>query len=168
MTYQSPTLRQPTDRAELYAWHADALDALKTGRADNLKDLASHSPELMPPLDEGMPQCGWYAAKVSKRAVLVPSRIWLRSTVGEDGQLVEPEAMFCEIGDRPFDPEEVWVRLAVRPITVGEYRHMMALRAWARESAPDQPQAADGRPIDWLTVQLPPVPPATATEGKKR
>lgn len=150
----SPTLRQPTDRAALYAWHADALDAMRQARVTDLRELARAAPDLMPPLEEGVPQCGWYAAKTSKGSVLVPSRIWLQSVVDEAGELLEPELFQCEIGDKVFDPLDVWAKLAIRPIPVAEYRHMMALRAWARESAPNEPQAVDGRPVDWQTVKV--------------
>lgn len=164
----SPTLRKPSDRAELYAWHADALDALAQGRKDNLKDLAAEAPDLVPPIQDGEPQCGYYKARVSRRALLVPAKIFMLSVVDEAGELVEPERLKCEIGDRDFDVMEAWPKLCIRPITVGEYRHLMALRQWAKESAPDQPQAVDGRPIDWMTAQLPPVPAAPNTQGKSR
>lgn len=164
MDRPSPTLRQPTDRAELYAWHGKALAALKDGRADNLRDLAARDPDLVPAIQDGSPECGWYAARVSRAAALVPARIYLKSVVDEAGELVEPEVLLCEIGDRPFDPEEVWPKLCIRPIAASEYRYLMSLRAWAKSSAPDQPQAADGRPIDWNTVKInlpaQPVPPA--------
>lgn len=165
----SPTLRKPSDRAVLYAWHADALDALELGRKDTLKELAAEGLEA-PAVYESEPQCGYFKAKVSRRAVLVPAKIYLRSVVGEDGELVEPEVLKCEIGDRDFDVGEVWPRLAMRPISVAEYRHLMALRQWAKESAPDQPQAVDGRPIDWNTVQivLPETPPAPQPKRTRR
>jgi hypothetical protein len=162
----SPTLRQPSDRAELYSWHADALDALKTGRADNLRDLFQRAPELVPPITDSEPRCGWYAARVSRRAVLVPSRIWLQSVVGDDGELLEPETLLCEVGDRPMDAFEAWPKLCIRPIPVAQYRHLMALRQWARESAPDEPQAVDGRPIDWNTVKVR-VPEPSAPQPKR-
>lgn len=163
MERPSPTLRQPTDRAELYAWHAAALAALKAGRADDLRTLFDRDPDSVPALRD-VPECGWYAARISRASVLVPARIWLQSVVGDDGQLVEPELLLCEVGDRPFDPAEIWPKLCIRPIPVAEYRYLMSLRAWAKTSAPDQPQAADGRPVDWNTVKInlpaQPVPPA--------
>lgn len=163
----SPTLRKPSDRAALYAWHADALDALAQGRRENLKELAACAPDLVPPISDGEPQCGYFKARVSKRSVLVPAKIFMLSVVGDDGELVEPERLKCEIGDRDFDVLEAWPKLCFRPIPVGEYRYLMALRQWAQESAPDQPQAVDGRPVDWMTVQIPPVPSAPVTQPKK-
>jgi hypothetical protein len=164
----SPTLRKPSDRAVLYAWHADALDALAQGRKDNLKDLAAEMPDLVPPIQDGEPQCGWFKARVSKRAVLVPAKIYLRSVVGEDGELVEPEKLICEIGDRDFDVLEAWPKLCIRPITASEYQYLMALRQWAKESARDQPQAVDGRPVDWMTVKIPDVPQQPQPKEKSR
>jgi hypothetical protein len=167
---QSPTLRQPSDRAQLYAWHADALDALATGRKTDLKELAAIAPELMPPIQEGAPQCGYYKAKVATRAVLVPAKIYLESVVGEDGQLVQPERLKCEIGDKEFDPADVWARLCIRPISRAEYVHLMALRQWADQSKPDQPQASrnDGKPVDWMKVDLSTVPQQPQQKERKR
>ena len=165
----SPTLRKPSDRAALYAWHADALDALAQGRKDNLKELAADHPDLVPPIQDGEPQCGYFKARVSKRAVLVPAKIYVRSVVDEAGELVEPERLVCEIGDRDFDVFEAWPKLCIRPITASEYQYLMALRQWAKESAPDQPQAVDGRPVDWNTVkiELAPQPQRTDRNGKR-
>lgn len=153
-------IRQPSDRAELYTWHAKALQGLKDGRAETLKELAARYAELVPPIQEDNPQCGWFKAIVRRVAVPVPARIWLRSTVDEDGELVEPEVLLCDIGDEPWDVLDAWPKLCTRPISKAEWAYLMAVRAWARTSAPDQPQAKDGRPIDWLTVKIPAVPGA--------
>lgn len=151
-------MRQPSTRAELYAWHDEALEAMADARVDNLKDLARDHPELMPPISEDEPHCGWFKVSLARGSVPVPARIYLRQAVDQDGELTEPERLICEIGDDAVDPVEAWSRICVRPIKASEYRYLMAVRAWAKSSATDQPQAQDGRRIDWLTVTLPPVP----------
>jgi hypothetical protein len=163
----SPTLRPPSDRADLYAWHTAALAALKAARAETLKELSARDLEAVPRTGDD-PQCGWFAARISRVSVLVPARIWVRSVVDEAGELVEPEVMLCEVGDRPFDPGEVWPKLCIRPIPASEYRYLMSLRAWAKASAPEQPQAVDGRPVDWMTVQIPPIPAKPVSPAPKR
>lgn len=170
---QSPTLRQPSDRAALYAWHADALDALAQGRKDNLKELAAVAPDLMPPISEDAPQCGYFLAKVARFALLVPAKIFVLSVIGDDGELLEPERVVCEIGGERYpEVETAWLRLCTRPISASEYQYRMALRDWAQAAAPNQPQAPrqDGKAVDWMTVkiELPRVPESPITPKRKR
>lgn len=168
----SPTLRQPTDRAELYTWHREALEYMDDFRIPDLTHAsqASIDWERHPPVYEAQPQCGYFKAKVARFALLVPAKIFMLSVVGEDGELVEPERMVCEIGDTRTDLFEAWPRLAARPIPAAEYAYLMAVRDWARQSAPDQPQAPaqDGRRVDWMTAQIPPVPKQAPTTQPKR
>ncbi len=140
MELPSPTLRRPSDRAELYAWHADALDALEQGRKETLKELRAVAPELAPPVYEGEPCCGWYKVRLHRDGVF---------------------------GDDMVDPVETWPLLLSRPIPASEYAYLVAVRGWAKSSAPDQPQAAESRPIDWLTVKIPAVPPAPPKSRKR-
>lgn len=151
-------IRQPSDREELYRWHAQALAGLVRLGVHDLRELAAADPEAMPQISEGDPQCGYFLAKVRRFAVPVPAKIYVRSVVDDDGELVEPEVIKCELGGTEYDPLEAWPRLCIRPISRSEYAYLMSVRAWAHESAPDQPQARTGRPIDWMTVQLPEVP----------
>lgn len=160
MERPSPTLRQPSDRVALYAWHTDALEALAESRCDNLKDAARDHFELCPPIVEAEPACGWYKLRLHRDGVFVPARIYLEQRVGETGELLADEVLRCQIGDDMVDPVQAWPTLCSRPIPAAEYAYLVALRAWARTSAPDQPQAAETRAIDWLTVKLPAVPPS--------
>jgi len=160
-------MRQPSDREALYAWHASALKALADGKAEDLIQLTRSKWLKCPPIVEDEPQCGYFKARVRRYAVLVPSRIFMRSVVDELGELVQDEELVCEIGDTPFDVIEAWIKLCIRPITLGEYQYLMAVREWARASAPDQPQAKDGAAVDWMTVKIPEIP-ATPTPAKRK
>lgn len=150
--------RRPSDRARLYRWHADALAAITTVRVDNLRELAQADPSALPLIEEGNPQCGWFKAIVRRFSAPVPSRIFMRSEVDDDGELVNDERLICEIGGEEFDVMEAWPKLCIRPISRSEYAYLMSVRTWAQQSAPDQPQAKTGRKIDWLTVQIPSIP----------
>lgn len=170
----SPTLRQPTDRAELYRWHERMLRFLAENRMEDFTSASrvAHDWDLseMPPIVEGEPQCGYFKAKTRRYALLVPAKIFMLSVVGEDGELVEPERLVCEIGDERTDVFDAWMRLCVRPISAAEYSYLMAVRDWARQSAPDQPQHPrnDGKPVDWMTAKLPPVPAQATTQSKRK
>lgn len=151
-------IRQPSDRDELYRWHAQALAALAKYGVHDLRELAAADPEALPPVEEANPQCGYFLAKVRRFAVPVPAKIYVQSVVDDDGELTEPELFKCELGDEEYDPVEAWPKLCIRPISRVDYAYLMSVRTWARQSAPDQPQAKTGRKIDWMTVQLPEVP----------
>lgn len=161
-------MRRPSDRNELYAWHAKAMAALAAVKKDDLKAVAAEAYELLPSIQEWSPQCGWFKAIFRRDAVAVPAKIFMKSVVDDDGELVEPELLMCEVGDAPVDVMEAWPKLCTRPISRAEYLYLMSVRTWAQESAPNQPQARDGRPIDWLTVKLPPVPPSPSPEKPRR
>lgn len=167
MERPSPTLRRPSSRAELYAWHADALDALGQGRKETLKELAAVAPELVPPIIEAEPACGWFKVRLHRDGVFVPARIYLEQRIDEAGELVADERLRCQIGDELVDPFETWPTLCSRPIPAAEYAYLVAVRGWAKSSATDQPQAAETRAIDWLTVKMPAVPPAPPKPKKR-
>lgn len=161
-------MRKPHDRNELYAWHARAMAALAGARVDDLKAAAAVAFDLVPPIHEDEPECGWFKAIIRRDAAAVPAKIWLKSVVDDDGELVEDEILLCEVGDTPVDAVEAWPKLCTRPISRAEYLYLMSVRTWARQSAPDQPQARDGRPIDWLTVKVPPIPASPPPTKPKR
>lgn len=167
MERPSPTLRRPSDRPALYAWHEDALDALAESRCDNLKDAARDYFELVPPIVEGEPCCGWYKVRLHRDGVFVPARIFLEQRIDETGELLADERLRCQIGDEMVDPVAAWPTLCSRPIPASEYAYLVAVRGWAKSSATDQPQAAESRPIDWLTVKMPAVPPAPPKPKKR-
>lgn len=162
----SSTLRQPSDRNALYLWHGRALAALVDNRAADLRELAANDPDALPPIQEDAPQCGYFKLRKVRAAAFVPAKIYLEQVIGEDGELLSDEILRCEIGDELVDPLQAWPMLCLRPISASEYRYLMAVRAWAQTSAPDQPQAQEGRRIDWLSVKIPPVPPAAPKRKK--
>lgn len=135
----SPTLRIPTPPADAFAWYTAALAAPRT---------------LDPPQYGEEPQPGFYKRRFDRRGVFVPARIWLVQIVA-NGELIADEKLVCEIGGDRFDPFEVWISLCEHPITKAEFDHMMRVRDWARTCAPDQPEAAPMKPVDFFTVKPP-------------
>ena len=111
-----------------------------------------YSTDVLAITDE--PHCGWYKRKFDRSGVFVPARIWLRQVV-DDGELIEPEKLLCEIGGEPFDPDEAWLSLCGHPITRDEFDYMMRVRDWATSHARNQPEAQPLKPIDLFTVKPP-------------
>lgn len=132
-------IRQPTPPHVLYAWWVAAMEGKN-------------------PTVTFEPQCGWFKRRIAPRysagvlikdAPLVPCRIWMHQAIDADGQLLEDEVLHCEVNGRERDPEEEWPWLCKRPISREEYRHLMAVRAWARKYAPESPDADPTKGIDW-------------------
>jgi len=59
----------------------------------------------------------------------------------------------AEINGRPADVDRVWT--SGRRVTMAEYLFLKADRAWAREHAPQSPEANPWRPIDLNTLAPP-------------
>lgn len=145
----SPTLRQPTTPAQAFAWYAETIAAVDAC--------------LRPSIDGEEPQPGFYKRRFDRAGVFVPARIWLVQYV-QDGELVAPERLACEIGGEAFDPAEVWLALCGNPITKSEYDHLMRVRDWARTSRPSEPEAHPTKPIDLFTV----APPTWGRKSKRK
>lgn len=117
-------MRAPTPLAPLYEWHRASLDP-------SVKLLAI----------TGEPQCGWYTRRLVKGGPIVPARIWLHQEIDEDGELVGPEILRCEVAGKERDPDEEWMYLADSPITQAEYDFRVADASWCRAHAMDSPEA---------------------------
>jgi hypothetical protein len=86
---------------------------------------------------EQEPHAGWWQIRLVKRGPWVPVRIWLEQEIGEDGELLGPEVVKCEIDNAPGDPLTVWTWCCRNPIEEHHYRYLVALRAWQRVNEPD-------------------------------
>lgn len=130
-------MRKPSDLALAFAWHAQAC----AGRAWHVQ------------IHEDEPLCGFFKARLARKAPFVPARIWLRQEVDDAGELTSPEVLLCEIDGVPKDPVAEWTRLCQYPITQTEFEYMTRLRAWQRANAPEEYQAA-WRPVDHLKTPI--------------
>lgn len=134
-------MRMPTPREAAYHWHAEAIRGV-------YGDV--HDPH---PDD---PQCGWYKRTLAKGGVFVPARIWIDANVDiGTGELLEPEALLCEVDGERRDAYEQWSWLCSNPITEAEFDYLIALRRHAQQHEPDLPIANPRRPVDWLKAPLP-------------
>lgn len=102
-------MRRPSTTADLYRWHQRAV----RGEA--------------PPVHEGLPECGWFKARLVKGGPWVPVRIWCeREICPATGELTAPEVLRCEADGMRRDPANVWTFLT--PITRAEFETMIAMR----------------------------------------
>lgn len=150
-------IRQPSDSAQLYAWHSAAL--LVIARYGDFKSAPRFGQTGIAEYDglSGIqgddPQCGWFKRRLVKDGPWVPARIWLEQKIDQDGELTAPEILRCEVDGRPRDPHNEWTWLAARPIGKKEFEYMTDLRSWQRANAPRELTVAGA--IDHTKTPLP-------------
>lgn len=154
MNYTSPTLRRPSDRAQLYAWHANALAQLKAEGVDTLKELAARNADAVQ-VHEDDPQCGWFKVRLTKGGVLVAARVFVHQLVDQDGALVDQERLVCQLGADFVDPLDAWTLILNRPIPRSEYQYQAELFAWSTRYQPGAPQARPHQAVDFSTAPIP-------------
>ena len=138
-------IRQPTSRAETFAWWLCAI--------------AGGDPETTE-----APECGWFKRKLVKHGPFVPAKIWLVQDIDDDGELTAPEFLQCEINGAFADPKDAWLWLCGNPISEAEFNYMEARRQYAVFHATHEPAANPRQPVDWLHG----VPTPTFTTGERR
>ena len=100
----------------------------------------------------GVPVVGIWRVRLVKKGPFVPVKIWDEAERGEDGDLLEDEKLVCVINGERQDPT-VWaerLNLYGQPIDEAEFQHLSNVSAWAKEWAPDAPEATPEQPIDHL------------------
>ncbi len=134
-------LSRATPRAELFAWHTNAIAEL------NLRLTPDVTSE---------PQCGWFKRRLVKAGVFIPARIWVyQPTDEETGDLVGDEVMQCEVNGYFADAEMQWQWLCSHPITEAEFNYLAASNNWAAEFSPNEPKANPKAAVNWLKVPTP-------------
>lgn len=119
------SMRKPTSPEVAYAWHAKALEA----NGDKAK---------MPPIHENDPKPGWYMRRLIAKGPYVPCRIWLEADV-QDGELLSPERLLCEVDGQRRDAGGEWTWLAGKPITEDKYMDMLAGHFTTGDAAENPP-----------------------------
>lgn len=101
------------------------------------------------------PQCGFFKVRLVKGGPWVGARIW-REAQREPvlGALTGNDILRCEIGETLADPLHHWESMIRNPIQESDYRYLIETARWAREHAPDEPEANPMAPIDWNKVAL--------------
>jgi hypothetical protein len=109
------------------------------------------------------PEPGYWAISLTKGGVEVAARIYWTSCP-DCGSVIDDSfppniserspTLAAEINGAPVAIEEVWHRRG-RDIDEAEYRFLIADRAWARQHAPNRPEANPTTRVDPLTAPLP-------------
>lgn len=126
-----------SDAADDHQWWRDAL--------------AGKSPPI-----HSEPRCGLYRRKLVRGGVWVAARIFKTGARDDLGRLIEDETLRCEVDGKPVDDvADQWLWLASNPIDEVEYRMLLRLGPWARQHAPDDPNADPTKAIDFMTAPIP-------------
>ncbi len=120
-------MRTPTSPEAALAWHAAALAARTDWQRKNLTPVGVNED----------PQAGWFKRRLIKNGPWVPARIWLDQEV-EDGELLAPERVLCEVDGQRRDALDQWLWLCQEPISEREFIYLTRLRAWQRVNAPEE------------------------------
>lgn len=96
------------------------------------------------------PEPGFFKTKRARGGVFVAAIIWRPCPIEfhpETFQAIDRwPHLEAEIDGRPADVDRVWT--SGRRIPIAEYLFLKADRAWAREYAPQSPEANPRRPVD--------------------
>lgn len=104
-----------------------------------------------------LPIAGFYRMRLRSGAAFCGIRIWHGApadpVTGEE--LDRSHRWQALANNAPINLDRVWPKCADDPINADEYRHLCAVHQWAKENAPDSPQANPMKRIDPLTAPLP-------------
>lgn len=107
--------------------------------------------------DADKPIEGYYRMRLRSGAAYCGVRIWhgapLDPLTGEE--MDRGHRWQALVNGSLFDLARVWPKCAADPVDEAEYRYLCEVHSWAREHAPDSPQANPMRRIDPLTAPTP-------------
>lgn len=107
--------------------------------------------------DPDLPVAGYYRMRLRSGAAFCGIRIWhgapLDPVTGEE--LDRSHRWQAQANGEPIDLARVWPKCAADPVDEAEYQYLTSVQAWAKENAPDSPQANPMRRINPLTAPTP-------------
>jgi hypothetical protein len=106
--------------------------------------------------DIGVPRPGFWKIRLVRGGPHVPAKIWDEAERDpETGELLEDEKLRCVVNGIERDPEQWAERLNCYGIAIDEdeYQYMSRVSDWAKEWAPDAPEASPTQPIDPLKTR---------------
>lgn len=97
-----------------------------------------------------VPEEGYYWRRFIRGGPKIPVRIWFGPphdpVTGE--QLDRSHRWQATVNGKDADPYDTWISCAAHPIDETEYNYMMGLSKWAKEHAPNAPEAKPHEKID--------------------
>lgn len=107
--------------------------------------------------DPDEPIAGYYRMRLRSGAAFCGIRIWhgapLDPVTGEE--MDRSHRWQAQANGEPIDLERVWPKCAADPVDEAEYQYLTSVHAWAKENAPNSPQANPMRRINPLTAPTP-------------
>ena len=99
-----------------------------------------------------IPKPGFWKVRMVRGGPYVPAKIWDEAERGGDGELLEDEKLRCIVNGNERDPEHWAERLNLYGIVIDEkeYEYLSRVSTWAKEWAPDAPEASPTQAIDPL------------------
>ena len=112
--------------------------------------LAGEAPQIT-----SEPMAGFYKRKLVRGGTWVAARIWIAGAKDELNRPIEDQTMHCEVDGQPRDPVDEWLWLAANPIDETEFKLLSRLGPWARQHAPNDPNADPTKAIDFMKAPIP-------------
>ncbi len=107
--------------------------------------------------DPDQPIAGYYRMRLRSGAAFCGIRIWhgapLDPVTGEE--LDRSPRWQAQANGVAIDLERVWPKCAADPVDEAEYHYLASVQSWAKQNAPDSPQANPMRRINPLTAPTP-------------
>lgn len=107
--------------------------------------------------DPDHPVAGYYRMRLRSGGIQVGVRIWhgapLDPVTGEE--LDRSHRWQAVANEAPIDLTRVWPKCAASPVDAAEYEYLASVQSWAKQHAPNSPQANPHRKINPLTAPTP-------------
>lgn len=107
--------------------------------------------------DPDHPVAGFYRMRMRSGGTFVGVRIWHGAphdpVTGEE--LDRSHRWQATVNRGLVNLDRVWPKCAADPVDEGEYQYLCTVHQWAKENAPDSPQANPMRRINPLTAPTP-------------
>lgn len=107
--------------------------------------------------DPDTPVAGYYRMRLRSGGALVGVRIWHGAPLDPvTGEVMDRSYRWQALANgAPIPLERVWPKCAAEPIALSEYQYLSSVQAWAKQHAPNSPQANPLIRINPLTAPTP-------------
>jgi len=107
-------------------------------------------------IDVSVPVAGFYRTKLRGGGVAVGIRIFFGPPCDpETGEEMDRSHRWqAHCNGQFIEIDRVWPECARQQIDAKEYAYLSRLQAWAKEHAPNSPEADPRKPVNWLTAPL--------------
>lgn len=120
-------------------------------------DYSARSDVQTDGFDPDTPVEGYYRTRLRMGGIFVGIRIWYGAPLDpETGDELDRSWRWQALANgEPVLLERVWPRCAGDPIDAAEYQYLASVQTWAKQNAPNSPQA---NPMRWINPLTAPTP----------